>query len=86
MNEIQGKFYEVAGRFFKDRAEAQRVELEAMIPPDVAGAEARPKLAEWLVANAEVVARILGNGHQKPKRKPRKDKGVPRKRQEEAKP
>jgi len=74
-------FYEVAGNFYPSLAEAQKADLLALIPlqwPDGATIPAQ-KLAEWLLDHAEAVATILTTTPRSRNRKPRRDKGVPRK-------
>ena len=80
-------FYFVGDRPFKDLADAQRADLVALIPDSVAKeGGGKADLAEWLLANAEAISTILTTTPRSRIRKPRKDKGVPRKRTEEVKP
>ena len=77
-------FYEVAGNFYPSLAEAQKADLLAILPTALGGtAEA---VAEWLLANAGPVATILTTTPKSRNRKPRKDKGVPRKQAQEVTP
>jgi hypothetical protein len=69
-------FYEVAGVFYRNLAEAQKADLLKILPPDQKGAE----LAEWLLANSEAVATILTTTPRSRARKPRSDKGKPHKK------
>lgn len=71
-------FYEVAGQFYPSLAEAQKADLLAMLPTDGSAISA-DVLADWLLANAPAVARILTTTPKSRNRKPRKDKGIPRK-------
>jgi len=70
-------FYFVGDQAFPSLAEAQKADLLAILPPEVGGtAEA---VADWLLANAGLVATILTTTPRSRNRKSRRDKGVPRK-------
>ena len=77
INKTRCLFYEVNGQFYKDLEEAQKADLLAIIPNEhgltING------MADWLLANAEAVATILTTTPKSRNRKPRKDKGLPRK-------
>lgn len=77
INRTRCLFYEVKGVFYKDLAEAQKADLLSLLPPEIG--LTKDGIADWLLANAEAVATILTTTPRSRIRKPRKDKGVPRK-------
>lgn len=85
INRTRCLFYEVKDVFYKDLAEAQKADLAALIPNDLlnsatTGDERVRVMSEWLLKNAEAVAAILTTTPRSRRRKPRSDKGVPRKK------
>lgn len=75
INRTRCLFYEVGGVFYKDLIEAQKADLLKILPPDLAVSE----LADWMLKNANDLAVILTTTPKSRRRKPRKDKGIPRK-------
>jgi hypothetical protein len=87
INRTRCLFYEVQGVFYKDLVEAQKADLAALIPANFfaeLGTHSTDILTDWLLKNGEDIARILTTTPKSRNRKPRKDKGVPRKRSVEA--
>jgi hypothetical protein len=72
-------FYECDGVFYKDLAEAQKADLMKLFP-DHWGTSTKEEVSDWLLKNAEAVATILLTTPRSRRRKPRSDKGVPRKK------
>ena len=70
-------FYEVAGHFYPSLLEAQKADLLSLMPVDLG--LTKDGVADWLLANAASVARILTTTPKSRNRKSRCDKGVPRK-------
>lgn len=84
INRTRKLFYEVAGTFYPSLEEAQKADLKAMIPVNLwSNASGGDPLVDWLLANAAAVANILTTTPRSRIRKPRKDKGVPRKVKQE---
>lgn len=78
-------FYEVAGKFYPTLLEAQKVDLLAIIPAEWNDNPASPAIvSDWILANMQSVATILTTTPRSRNRKPRKDKGIPRKKLEAA--
>jgi hypothetical protein len=77
INRTRCLFYEVKGVFYKDLAEAQKADLKALMPSD--WQTPHENVLDWMMANAEPIATILTTTPKSRIRKPRKDKGVPRK-------
>jgi hypothetical protein len=83
INRTRQLFYEVKGVFYKDLAEAQKADLGALIPETFfadLGTHPSDTLTDWLLKNAEAIATILRTTPRSRRRKPRADKGVPRKK------
>ena len=80
-------FYYVGQIAFTSLAEAQKFDLKQLMPATAAFSDAQEtdgtpvwqnQLADWLLANAAIIAKILTTTPRSRNRKPRKDKGVPR--------
>ena len=77
INRTHCLFYEVNGTFYKDLAEAQKADLTALFDSWTGGGT-REDVADWMLKNAEAISTILTTTPRSRRRKPRKDKGVPR--------
>ncbi len=80
-------FYFVNGTPYASLEEAQKADLKRLIDPALTESEPNgslyaDRLADWLLKNADAVATILRTTPRSRVRKPRKDKGVPRKKVE----
>ncbi len=70
-------FYFVGTTPYASLEEAQKADLLRLMPDDWAAN--RTVTCDWLMDNAQAIAEILTTTPRSRNRKPRKDKGVPRK-------
>jgi hypothetical protein len=74
-------FYFVDGKPYASLEEAQLVDLEALIPGEVKTTpEVGKLLAAWMLKNSDAIVATLTTTTRSRARKPRADKGVPRKK------